>query len=91
MNDSAENAWLDTQLADGALWIGASDESVEGEWVWGDGVVFWRGSTLGAPAGGLFNAWADGEPNQSGDCGRAELDGWHDQPCALTSAYVCER
>jgi hypothetical protein len=50
-------------------WIGASDETVEGEWRWFDGTQFWQGGTAdtgGMPVGGQYNNWDPGEPNDSG-------------------------
>ena len=55
--------------ASGAGWIGASDETVEGDWYWVTGpeagTLFWRGTAGGTAFG--FEFWNTGEPNQSGN------------------------
>jgi hypothetical protein len=57
------------------VWIGGSDENVEGEWRWvtgpegaldgGLGQLFWTGLSDGQAHG--FTHWIAGEPNQVGD------------------------
>lgn len=88
VNDSAEEAWLKQQMPWRSVWLGYSDSSVEGRWVWEDG----------APT---YTNWRPGEPNNSlgnEDCavnnsiatstGPAGL--WNDIPCTDLAAYVCE-
>jgi hypothetical protein len=74
-------------------YIGATDQAVEGTFLWGDG------SSL------TFTNWRAGEPNNGGASGIAENcaviagakagKGWDDRPCALqasgagTYAYLC--
>ena len=92
LEDAAENDWLIVQIGDTPVWIGASDFTTEGDWLWvDDDSLFWRGTSLGDPVGGMFSDWASGEPNQTGDCARAESTGWHDHSCTNSLAYVCEQ
>ena len=73
----------------GELWVGGSDDSVDGLWRWVEGpeagTLFW----LGGPAGTeiLFADWAIGEPNNAfgpgseSRLGWSEL-GWNDLPAS---------
>lgn len=77
-----ENVFLGDKVTE-YTWMGASDQSVEGQFVW----------VTGEPV--LHTAWNFGEPNNanwSEDC--AEIGpggGWNDAPCDLVIPYVCER
>jgi gliding motility-associated-like protein len=69
-----EEAVLCGEQAQGAGWIGASDQSSEGTWEWVTGpegiIPFWQGTGLnGSPINGEFNNWNSGnfEPNQAGN------------------------
>jgi hypothetical protein len=66
------------------IWIGASDQAVEGQQVW----------SSGAPL--AYSNWAPGQPdNYLGveDCAvKLRPQGtWNDVPCGDLNAYVCER
>lgn len=44
------------------IWIGATDQSVEGDWIWdgtdsGTGTLFWQGDATGSPVLGRYNNW----------------------------------
>lgn len=60
-------------------WIGASDQTIEGMWVWENGGnQFWQGDASGAPIGGLYNNWGN-EPDDFGgqqDAAAIALDDW---------------
>ena len=69
------------------LWLGLSDRSQEGRFVWLDGSDI------------TFEAWDDGEPNNGGDGGEdcAALLGedgrvgrWDDRACDAAYDYTCE-
>ena len=101
IEDQAENAWITAtllQLYSGdssRAFIGANDVSVEGEWRWADGVVFWRN---GAAISGRYTNWSASEPNgESPIAGAADCltiyhsDGtWADLSCEAELPYVCE-
>jgi hypothetical protein len=85
----------------GELWIGGSDDPVDGQWRWvvgpEAGALFW----LGGPGGTeiLFADWAPGEPNNAfgpgseSRLGWSEL-GWNDLPASGFSSvrpgYIVE-
>ena len=69
-------------------WVGFSDQSAEGGWVWSDE----------SPV--AFVDWADGEPNNYGngeDCMEIVVGGlagggtWNDQQCSRKSKAICEK
>jgi hypothetical protein len=77
----------DTLLAGRVLvqiWIGASDQAVEGRQVWSGG----------APL--VYTNWAPGQPDDYlgiEDCTvkQRPQGNWNDVPCSDLNAYVCER
>ncbi len=103
IDDATENAWL-LAIAKalwpgstpGSVWLGGSDQNLEGTWTWTDGAIFYQAS---APV--LFTTWGTGEPNNMGeeDCLElrlaplgANLAGdWNDTSCADVLPYVCRR
>lgn len=71
------------------VWLGATDDKVEGQWVWSDGKVM------------TFTAWEDGQPNNregKEPCLRTGTDGrWCDHPKEWNAyehvpvvGYICE-
>ncbi len=52
----------------GNTWLGANDDTVEGEWYWvvgpESGIQFWQGNGGGAAVGGRYEHWEPGEPNE---------------------------
>lgn len=54
INDATENSWLVSTFGGSeVLWMGATDEAVEGAWVWTNGDPF------------SYNNWNPGEPNDA--------------------------
>jgi len=106
ITSAEENEFVSSRLT-GEGWMGAGDfgsgDEDEGDWKWvggpENGTSFWSGLGLadgGAPVGGRYSNWNDGEPNNAGneDCAQY-LSGnggwWNDLPCsglALTSYAI---
>jgi hypothetical protein len=91
LESSAERDFVASRLSS-RNWIGHSDASREGLWIWAyNGVPFWRGASTGSRIAGRFADWAAGEPNGSGDCGAIfQNGGLDDLDCGLTQPFVCE-
>jgi hypothetical protein len=102
VDDVTENQWLvDNAItpggSDSLVWLGATDQAVEGEWRWTDDTLFWLGDNAGVAQGGLFAGWYSREPNdvaQSEDCASLETKSasgdWYDSGCELPQSYVCK-
>ena len=94
-----ENNFVVSKLQ-GQGWFGASDAAQEGVWRWVSGpeagTQFWQGGINGSIVGGLYNNWAQGEPNNC--CGGENYihfltnGQWNDYPLSLSSiqGYVVE-
>jgi len=82
VNDDAENAFLDAVGGSARLWIGYTDQAVEGSFFWVDGTL---------PG---YENWNSGEPNNAGneDCVEMLPSGlWNDMPCGATlDGVICE-
>jgi hypothetical protein len=85
INNLAENAHVDALLVT-EIWIGYSDQAVEGTFVW-------------AVATSSYTNWRpDGNPNDGSgtepqDCAEIDEDGsglWNDDNCPELDTYVCE-
>jgi hypothetical protein len=67
---SAENAFVLSLLGSitNSIWIGATDEVVEGEWRWVTGEQFWQGDGAGSTGPDIFYAnWVPGgQPDDFG-------------------------
>ena len=77
---------LSNILFSDSWYIGASDNAVEGEWVW---------KNSNTPLNGHYAKWAPGEPNdrQVENCVRlnAAHTTWYDLACDTKIHYICER
>lgn len=85
ITDNESNGFVKSLAKGEPIWLGATDEKVNGQWVWVDG------STM------LFKAWAKGEPNNHGGTEhyvKMVADGtWNDvryEPRTPVAGYVCE-
>ena len=72
IGSAGENEFLRSQMAGGAVWIGASDfYSAEGDWKWVTGpeagTSFWLGDENGTLLPSAYANWDDGEPNNDND------------------------
>lgn len=94
--DEEEHTFVDSVRDGGDCWIGANDIDVEGEWRWVTGELFWLGGIGGSVQNGLFEAWNNGEPNNSGDEDGAHMfaggpNAWNDLPLTnVRSCYLVE-
>jgi len=74
-----------TELQMNRAWLGATDESEEGEWKWTDGpekdVVFYSHNPDRGVTG--YSFWFKGEPNNvdGENCANVFPDGWNDVCC----------
>lgn len=97
IGSAAENTFV-TGLVNASIWIGGSDQMVEGEWRWmagpEAGALFWLGTSTGSAQGGLYSNWNGGEPNNSGgveDGIELRTDGrWNDTNITGSRPYVIE-
>lgn len=67
----------------GRVWIGFTDEAVEGQWIWSDGSVV------------DYTRWNPGQPNNADGaehcaCMLANPDRWHDTECENAYPFVCK-
>ena len=83
ITSAEENEFIRSTLPN--LKFGASDYLVEGEWRWVGGPeknqLFWLGDIEGSAQNEMYNGWAGGEPNNSGDEDTAQMYGdgvWND-------------
>ncbi len=81
------------------VWIGASDQTVEGTWRWQDGTAdgetFWLGNSAGTQQQGFYQNWKPGEPSAtvaSEDYARIQVTNgqWLDSSASNTFAYIIE-
>jgi hypothetical protein len=97
VDNGAEDAFIESkrvELGVARLWLGGSDRAREGDWVWTDGTLFWRGGASGMPIGGLYTNFVMDEPGNSGvfgeDCLIIRAFGWADHECFGSEAFVCK-
>jgi hypothetical protein len=102
IDSASENQWLyDNANIDpgrnSLVWIGATDQAVEGQWRWTDGDLFWIGDSAGMAQNGFFEAWYQREPNNvvpAENCGALETAGsvavWYDKDCVIGQPFACE-
>ena len=100
INSAAENNFIGIETTATDIWIGATDEKVEGSWIW-DGAASLNnkpsGSGDNAGRSASFHSWADREPNNDKgieDCAvtnwRNNRGKWNDLPCFVAARYLIE-
>ncbi len=91
---AAENQFVANLIGNTESWLGATDRTTEGTFVWVNGTTFWTGGPTGAAANGSYTNFATGEPNDAGgsDCLRMVAGGqWRDISCSASYRPVCEK
>ena len=89
--DTARNDFV-LSITGFEAWIGATDASDEGAWVWVDAETPFFDVDAATNIG--FSNWSDGEPNDIDgyDCLRILTTGqWADWPCDSLLGHVCRR
>lgn len=80
---SAEELTFVQGVAPGGGWLGATDQAVDGVFVWGTGEAW------------SFESWTPGQPDGGAAEGCLLLDAspgaFADQSCMSKEAYICER
>ncbi len=97
VTSAAENTYV-RALGSGALWLGATDVTTEGAWIWGGtgaegGQTFWLGDAAGSAQGGYYTNWMAANPDNSGNEDYLEMQAsgqWNDSVSSATKAYVIE-
>ena len=80
ITSAEEQAFLQSNYT-GAFWIGATDETVEGQWEWITGETW------------TYSNWMSGEPNDFNngeDCGEMSDGQWNDNGSSYMIGFVCE-
>ena len=92
---AAENEFVAHNLVGSSAWIGANDQTVDGQWRWAnitsDGERFWNGAADGRRYFTAFSAWSSGAPAAGHACGAIVTGGsWVSDTCTATRGFVCE-
>ena len=101
IHSAAENEliWNLASSIGNDVFIGATDQDVEGEWRWYDGGTagdqFWSGDDTGSAVGGRYHNWRSNEPSASSsnqDVARLDQASgeWRDTETGTAYAYVVE-
>lgn len=96
ITSAAENAFV-AGIISGDSWLGGSDATTEGNWLWvggpDAGQMFWQGDAGGSAQNGYYENWNGGEPNNSGNEDAIEMNtggGWNDQGAGGAQDSVIE-
>ncbi|MGH7353220.1 MAG: lectin-like protein [Candidatus Rokuibacteriota bacterium] len=98
ITSSAEQSFILGNVTSGDGFIGATDQTTEGVWIWADGpeggMQFWSGASGGSATGPFnFASWNSGEPNNlnnNEDYAHFRGGAWNDIPDVNAGAYLVE-
>lgn len=81
ITDAAENTFVSDHTNAQNIWIGATDASTEGTWVWATGpeagTPFWTGTSSGTTTPPFnYASWAPSEPNNNGGAEDFAVTNW---------------
>ena len=98
IDSKAEDDFLTSRMLESAF-IGATDETIEGDWYWkSTNTRFWAGGLFGRVVNGSYANWKFGEPSNGllveRDCGVKAplllLGKWEATSCGSSKAFICE-
>ena len=74
ITSAAENSYIDTLTGNAQVWLGATDQTVEGTWLFSGGILngiqFWSGLfPTGTSVNGFYTNWAPSQPNDNAGVG----------------------
>ena len=98
--DLLSTMWVDPMNL--IAWIGGTDTTTEGEWIWTGGAEsgrqFWSGDQSGSAVNGAFTAWGNNQPGGGTGENCAQMRGhtafvgeWNDERCDADRSYICEK
>ncbi len=94
VSSAEENNFVSGIIGTSESWLGGTDRTTEGTFLWLSGSTFWSGGATGAAVGGSYTNFVIGEPNDGGgnsDCLRMVAGGgWRDITCTNPFVAVCE-
>lgn len=70
ITSAAENSAIDILAGTDEIWLGGTDVTTEGVWLFSGGVLngiqFWSGAAAGSATNGFYTNWLAGQPNNTG-------------------------
>jgi hypothetical protein len=85
ITSASENAFIFSNVPQANIWFAATDEVVDGRWVIDAGpekgtVMKTQNGQLNGNIAGVYNNWAQGEPNGSNGSENYAVTNWNNQP-----------
>ncbi len=96
IRNAVQQSFAESLVSD-ETWLGATDVTTEGSWLWvTDDEQFWNGAASGSAVASAYTRWLDGDPTGgTQDCARLAYsmpdDAWYwaDAQCDDTFGYLC--